>query len=250
LSFAWYNAGMKNRRGTFIIVDGIDGSGKGTVVDAYGAWAKRAGLKVFDVRAFARRTGRLPEPKDWQGSDLLLSAEPTHAGIGRVIREEIIQDNGRHYSGAATAMAFSLDRQVLYTQVILPARAAGLGIVQERGVSSSIAYQPLQGTITLKKLLALEGNAFTLKHRPDLLLITVCPPALAIKRLGARTKKDQAIFEKLAFLKKLDARYRSPWFAKLFRSRGSVVGFLDTADTLAETQKEAVGYINDFLERQ
>jgi len=240
---------MKKQRGTFIIVDGIDGSGKGTIVDAYATWATQAGLRVFDVRAFAKEHQRLPEPAEWKGSDVLVSAEPTHCGIGRVIREEIVKDNGRHYTGRAAAEAFALDRLVLHVQVILPALESGVLVIQERGVSASIAYQPLQGLITLPQLLKLEGNAFALKYRPDLLLIPVCPIAVALKRLGNRTKKDHAIFEKRAFLKKLDVRYRSPWFAKIFQKQGSVVGFLDTNDTLKETQKEAVGYINDFLKQ-
>lgn len=240
---------MARQRGQFIIVDGIDGSGKGTIVDAFVTWAQGKGLRVFDVRTFAKEHQRLPEPHEWQGSSVIVSAEPTHCGIGRVIREEIIKDNGRRYSGRVTAEAFALDRLVLHTQVTLPALAAGLLVIQERGVSSSIAYQPLQGLITLAQLLKLEGNRFALQHRPDLLLIPVCPIAVALHRLARRVKKDHAIFEKRAFLTKLDTRYRSAWFAKLFRSRGSVVGFLDTNDTLAETQKEAVGYINDFLQR-
>lgn len=238
----------KVKRGAFIMVDGIDGSGKGTVVDAYGAWAKQKGLVVFDVRAYAKGSGKLPQPADWQSADLLLSAEPTHAGVGRVIREEIVHDNGRDYSGYVTAEAFSLDRLILYKSVILPALAAGKTIIQERGVSSSIAYQPAQGKVTLQQLLKLEGNAFALKFRPDLLLIAVCPPDICMRRLQARTKKqDKAIFEKRAFLTKLDTRYRSSWFINLFQKRGSVVGYIDTNDTLEETKQESIGYINDFL---
>ena len=103
-----YTTPMMKRKGKFIIVDGIDGSGKGTIVDAYMAWAQAKQLHVFDVRAFAKSNQRLPEPKEWQGSDVLFSAEPTHAGIGHVIREEIVRENARHYSGLETAMAFSL----------------------------------------------------------------------------------------------------------------------------------------------
>ncbi|MEK7518563.1 MAG: hypothetical protein AAB549_01430, partial [Patescibacteria group bacterium] len=178
---------MMKRKGKFIIVDGIDGSGKGTIVDAYMAWAQAKQLHVFDVRAFAKSNQRLPEPKEWQGSDVLFSAEPTHAGIGHVIREEIVRENARHYSGLETAMAFSLDRHILYQKVILPALARGILVIQERSVSSSIAYQPLQGSVTLRQLLKLEGNAFTLKHRPDLLLIPVCPVSVCLKRLANRS---------------------------------------------------------------
>ncbi len=241
---------MAKRRGTFIIVDGIDGSGKGTIVDAYVTWAQQQQLRVFDVRAFAKEHQRLPEPNEWQGSSVIVSAEPTHAGIGHVIRDEIVKENARHYSGLETAMAFSLDRHILYQKVILPALAKGILILQERGVSSSIAYQPLQGNVTLQQLLKLEGNAFTLKHRPDLLIIPICPVTVCLQRLSKRTKKDQAIFEKRAFLTKLDTRYRSAWFTKLFRSRGSRVEYLDTNDALGQTQKYAVESINDFLTKK
>ncbi len=232
------------------MVDGIDGSGKGTVVSAYGAWAKRQGLKILDVRAFSQKQRRLPEPEELKPYQLILSGEPTYDGIGQAIREEFIKANGRLYSAQATAEAFSLDRLVLYTRVILPATKQKKLVIQERGLTTSICYQPIQGQISLKVLLRLEGNRFALKNRPDLLLIVVCEPKICIQRLQKRLhKQDQAIFEKLNFLKKADTRFRSPWFADIFRKRGSVVGYLDTQDTVLETQKEAVGYINDFLER-
>ncbi|MFA6587507.1 MAG: hypothetical protein WCT08_00390 [Patescibacteria group bacterium] len=238
------------KKGVFIIVDGLDGSGKGTAVDAYGEWAQKQGLKIFDLREYSKKHHALPEPEELRTYQIILSGEPTYDGIGRAIREEFVKENNREYSAKATAEAFSLDRLVLYTKVILPALEMGKMVIQERGLTTSICYQPIQGNIALKELLKLEGNQFTLKHRPDLLLIVVCPPKTCIQRLQKRLgKQDQAIFEKLDFLKKADKRFRSPWFADIFRKQGSVVGYLDTNDTVEETKKEAIGYINDFLKR-
>jgi len=232
------------------MVDGLDGSGKGTVVDAYGDWAKKQGLKIFDLREYSKKKHTLPEPEELEGFHVILSGEPTYDGIGQAIRQEFIKDNGRVYSAKATAEAFSLDRLVLYKKVILPALEKGKMVIQERGLTTSLCYQPVQGKITLKELLSLEGNHFTLINRPDLLLIVVCKPETCLARLRKRlAKQDQAIFEKLAFLRKADKRFRSPCFAEIFQKQGSVVGYLDTNDTVEETKKEAIGYINDFLKK-
>jgi len=81
-------------------------------------------------------------------------------------------------------------------------------------------------------------------------LIVVCKPETCLARLRKRlAKQDQAIFEKLAFLRKADKRFRSLCFAEIFQKQGSVVGYLDTNDTVEETKKEAIGYINDFLKK-
>lgn len=232
------------------MVDGLDGSGKGTVVDAYGEWAKQQGLKIFDLREYSKKNHALPEPKELADFQVILSGEPTYDGIGQAIRQEFIKDNDRVYSAKTTAEAFSLDRLVLYKKVILPALAKGKMIIQERGLTTSLCYQPIQGKITLKELLDLEGNRFTLINRPDFLLIVVCRPEICLARLRKRlAKQDQAIFEKLTFLRKADKRFRSPWFAEIFQKQGSMVGYLDTNDTVEETKKEAIGYINDFLKK-
>ncbi|MBI4450194.1 hypothetical protein HY634_03985 [Candidatus Uhrbacteria bacterium] len=213
----------------FIIVDGIDGCGKGTIADALAAARRAEGARVFDLREFTKCEHRLPEIEELADYDVIISAEPTHTWIGSSIREELIRDNGRSYTARATADAYALDRLVLYRRMLLPARAAGKDIIQERSVTSSLIYQPIQReALPIEEVAALEGNAFALAHPPDLCIIVSTDPPRAVQRLQLRkTKQDAAIFEKLPILQALHERYHAPWFRSLLAAHGWHTEFLD-----------------------
>ena len=106
---------------------------------------------------------------------------------------------------------------------------AGKIIFQERGVISSLVYQPVQlEQITLMDLMKLPGNAFAIKHAPSLLLIIDIDSDVAIKRLKERKKQDNAIFEEVLFLRKIASRYKSEWIQKVFEKGGTKIVYIDT----------------------
>ena len=213
----------------FVVVDGIDGSGKGTIANALADRERARGSRVLDVREFAKQEHRLPEPEETAAYDLLLSAEPTHTWIGQAIREEIIRDNGRDYTARQTGEAYALDRLMLYTRVLLPARARGAHIIQERSFTTSIVYQPIQAeAITVAELLAMPGNTFALINAPDLCIIVSTEPARAMQRLALRSdKRDDAIFERLPFLERSHEGFHASWFRDLLTAHGCRVEYLD-----------------------
>lgn len=232
----------------FIVVDGIDGSGKGTIVDAMAAALDRAGKRVFDLRAYAKRQRTLPAAKDLKKYDAIVSAEPTHAWIGAAIREEIVRSD--EYPGESFADAFALDREVLHRRLIIPLRKAGKIILQERGVSTTLAYQTLQG-VSVREILRKPGNALALRHSPDALVLAILKPEAALRRIAGRTgKRDKAIFEKRAFLTKLARRYSSPSYRRLFTARGTRVINFDTSDSMKIMQRKAVLLLQDILARK
>ncbi len=237
---------MKKHKGIFIMVDGIDGSGKGTIVQGLGAWMRKKGKRILDLRSYMKRRHSLPEPEALKPYDVILSAEPTFSLIGRAIREEIVRDNKREYSALATAQAFALDRFILYKRVIIPALLQGKSIFQERGISSSIAYQPIQKErLSLQAILSLEGNKLALRYRPDILLITTVDPREAAHRLTKRDgKKDNAIFEHLTFLARLKKRYEAPWFRSIFMKRGTIVRYIDASTPKPETIRQAINVLS------
>ncbi|MBU1148755.1 hypothetical protein KKI23_01555, partial [Patescibacteria group bacterium] len=141
---------------------------------------------------------------------------------------------------------------LLYQRVIVPALERGLFVFQERGVTTSIAYQPLQAEpIYLPEILSYEGNKLALKHRPDLLIITKLPAKLVIERLKNRlAKKDDAIFENLPFLKKAANHFNSSWFRKIFEKEGTKVCIVDSSQSIAHGNKLAIDCLEDFLKQK
>ncbi|KKU73051.1 MAG: Thymidylate kinase [Parcubacteria group bacterium GW2011_GWA2_47_26] len=235
-------------QGKLIVIDGIDGSGKTTVQQALASWLKAQGYKVFNVQEWSKKHHALPDAALLKQYDVLLTAEPTAAWIGTAIRQEIIRDGGE-YTGRDAAIAFSLDRQVLYNRCIIPALKAGKIITQDRSVSTSIVYQPIQHKAApLKYVLSLPGNSFVLRYPPTMLLVASIKPETALKRLQGRTqKKDRAIFERLEFFRKAQLRFESPWFKKFWQSRGTRIAYLDANNPPKQVVKEAIKTLENYL---
>lgn len=235
------------KKGILVMVDGIDGSGKGVVINALALWAKKNNLKILDLKKYWQKHNSFPTEKEMISYDCILSAEPTFSMVGRVIREEIIHDNDREYSAATTAQAFSLDREILYRRVIIPAIKQGKIIFQERGVSTSLVYQPVQKeSISVEAIINLPGNKLALEYRPDLLIIALVSPKEAMKRLSERDKKDEAIFEKLPFLQKVAKKYASKRFKTILEQRGTKISYLETNKSVCDTIEKTLDIWKNF----
>lgn len=212
-----------------ILIESIDGAGKGTVIPVI-------------LEELAQR-----------GKEILHVAEPTHEGIGKFIREEIIfaHADGHRYSGLVTAQMFAIDREVLYTQKILPWKSEhpeGV-VVQDRGALSSLAYQPLQDAeVRLEWLLELRGNQIELANAPDALFILHIDPSEAQRRLTARTdKQDNSVFEKRDFQEKLAARYLDATVQAPYRAAGTKIIVIDAGGTREEVAARVKEALNSVL---
>jgi len=229
-------------KGQFVMVDGLDASGKGVIVDGLVQWAERQALKVLDLKEYCLEHHTFPEPEELDEYDVIRSDEPTYSFVGLGIRDELIKKNNRPYSGLTIAQAFALDREILYTRVLIPAIKAGKTVFQERGVTTSLVYQPLQDRLAISDLLHLPGNKLALQNAPTMLLITKVDPEVGIQRIKVRIKQDDHIFENLLFQRKVAERYNSSWLQKIFEMRGSKVRYIDTnpPKTPSDTVKEAI----------
>jgi thymidylate kinase len=226
--------------GGFVIVDGIDGSGKGVILQAFRDWVESKNLKSLDLREFCKENRRYPEPDEVEKYDVLFSSEPSYGYVGRAISEEIIKNNKRDYSVLSTAWAFALDREILYNRVIIPALKQDKYIFQERGVITSLVYQPVQGRIAFKQLIQMPGNRLALKYSPDLLFIARVEPKTVIERMKAQGKLGEAIFKSIHFQRKIDQRYASVWLKQLYERFKTKIHYIDTnpPKEIKETQKE------------
>ena len=209
-------------RGRFIVVDGLDGCGKGVIIDTLVEEAIKEGKKVFNVDQFwGKKTNKYPilskllgyvglkvpswekvigfhpDPKKIIGKyDVIVTSEPTFVGIGAVVRDDLIAKNGITYSPEAVADGYALDRRILYEQLLLPILEAGIDVYQSRSLSTSIVYQrqmalDLGRDFSMEEILQLPGNAFCYEHPMDFLVIpTIKDVSEVMRRLECREKDD------------------------------------------------------------
>ncbi len=245
-------------KGKFIVVDGLDGVGKGVVLKALVEEAQTHDKQVFDVEPFQRENNYHPPLYDLLQStyDAIVTAEPTFVGIGRHIREEITAVNGRNYSPQIEAEAYALDRRILYEQLVLPALDRGINVFQSRSFSTSIVYQRQRAldegkNFSVHEILSIPNNNFCYQHPMDLLIVpTIQDVEEALRRAQQRDKDDQSRFENLEFQLKIKPHYESDEFKNVFRQKGVPVVYLDAGKTIKYTQEQARTIYQRFLRSQ
>ena len=235
--------------GGFVIVDGIDGSGKGVMMQAFREWA--SGKKCLDLKEFGLENNRLPTEEEIKDYEVIFSREPSPVYAGKALTEEIIKNNNRDYSVETTAWAFAIDREILYNRVIIPAVKQGKFVFQERGVVTSLVYQPVQGRMTFKQMIQMPGNRLALKNSPDLLILAKVEPKIVVDRMKANGKLGNDIFSTLNFQRKIDSRYSSPWLQSLFAKFGTKIVYCDynppktPEETKEEVKKIWMNFVKD-----
>ncbi|MDP7323552.1 MAG: hypothetical protein QF632_02205, partial [Candidatus Woesearchaeota archaeon] len=177
-----------------------------------------------------------------------IATEPTFSKFGKKIRFEMIKSN-TSYTPEQIARAIADDRKEQCEKAILPALEQGKIVIQERCVIASLVYQSLMDGLTKEFILNLEGNKFGLDHAPEILVITTVKAEVAIKRLKSRQKKDDAIFEKLEFLKKTEELYESSYIEDLMNPKGTKVIRFDTnpPKTVEDTKTEMISILKKYL---
>ncbi|MBN1539233.1 MAG: dTMP kinase [Candidatus Thermoplasmatota archaeon] len=137
----------------FIVIEGIDGCGKGT-----------------HVRLLFEHLKGL-------GKDVVITAEPTKGPLGKLIREHL-QDP--FLDDEALALLFAADRIEHLEKEVRPALEAGKIVISDRYVYSSIAYQGQR--VDLEWV----GEVNKYADRPDLAVLLDIPVPLARRRMKER----------------------------------------------------------------
>jgi dTMP kinase len=184
------------QKGTFIVLEGPDGSGTTT----------HAALLAERLRA--------------EGLDVVQTAEPTDSPIGKCIRGYLASSEG--ISASPLQLLFCADRAWHVEMVIRPALAEGKVVVCDRYIPSTLVYGASQGLDTqwLRKV----NSAFP---APDCLMFALPPLAVCLERIGRRSERE--LFETEILQQKIHAEYR-----KLADEDPSVT-VLDTSGSKQET---------------
>jgi dTMP kinase len=103
--------------GFFIAVEGGDGAGKSTQVEALTEWIRGKGHEVVATR------------------------EPGATAVGKRLRSILLDVSGGGLSHRAEALLYAADRAEHIDTVVRPALARGAVVISDRYIDSSVAYQ-------------------------------------------------------------------------------------------------------------
>jgi dTMP kinase len=166
--------------GRFITIEGIDGAGKSSHLEALSAWLRRHGHDVVQTR------------------------EPGGTRLAESIRELFLHKDDMDALTEAL-LVFAARRDHL-RQVIEPALARGAVIVCDRFTDATFAYQGGGRGFDLGVLTQLE-QWVQQGRQPDLTLWFDLPPAVAASRREAARDADRLERETLAFFERARAGY-------------------------------------------
>jgi len=153
--------------GRFVALEGIDGCGKTSQLQALAAWLPGSGL--------------LPP-----GARLLTTREPGGTPLGQALRQLLLHPPGDAAPGStAELLLYAADRAQHVQQCIAPALAAGHWVLSDRFTGSTLAYQGHGRGLSLAVIQQLAAIA-TAGLTPDLTLWLDLPLAEALRRRGHR----------------------------------------------------------------
>ncbi len=166
------------KKGIFIVLDGIDGSGKSEIV------------KMLHNYLFSKN----------KGYRILTTREPTNGSYGKQIREMLQNEKDPFASSNTLIGLFIKDREQHLKATMEPflknKNEDELNIVLcDRYYYSTIAFQVAQG-LDVKEVISKNKNF----RKPDLAFILDVEPSIALKRIEHRKKEK---FEQLEFMKKI-----------------------------------------------
>lgn len=178
-------------KGRFIVLEGIDGSGKTTQVELLQDWLPTSGL--------------MPD-----GARLVTTREPGGTLLGRELRRLLLEERGElEPVPRAELLLMMADRAQHVEQVIRPALDRGDWVLCDRFTGSTVAYQGHGRGVPLDLIQQLQ-DAATGDIRPDLVLWLDVPVDVALRRL-AGSQRDRIDEEGKEFLERVTEGYSCQW---------------------------------------
>jgi dTMP kinase len=209
--------------GLFIVVEGGDGAGKGSVI------------------------GSLAQTLRGAGNDVLVTREPGGTPEGTALRALLLSHAGAIWEPSAELLLMTAARIQHVARLIAPALAAGRHVLCDRFIGSTLAYQGggrgLDDAMIQDLHRTMVGDVW-----PDLTLLLDVDPAIALARSHARLQADPGVDEgrfealDLAFHQRVRHAYRALAHA---RANWRVI---DASRPLAEVRREAAEAVLNRLE--
>tara|TARA_Y100000310_G_scaffold335194_1_gene416637 strand:- start:568 stop:1188 length:621 start_codon:yes stop_codon:yes gene_type:complete len=204
-------------KGIFIVIDGIDGSGKGEII-------KRLQNEFFDQ----------------DKSNLVLTTrEPTASHFGKEIRKMLKESKDPKADNQKLLELYTKDREWHLTTIIEPfLKQTEITpiVLCDRYYYSTIVYQHVQG-LPLDDVIA----ANSIFRKPDITFILDLPATVALKRIkAARSSLEK--FEQEEFLENVRNQFKK--LPKLLKDN---IEIIDATQTIDEVYHEIKKHLQKLL---
>ena len=202
------------KRGLFITLEGLDGSGKTTQIKRLATWLEKH-LPPRPVRSAVPlpAAARPPEPRPGkQPEQIVLTRQPGGTVTGDHIRTLVLDSRASHLAPMAEMALMFADRAQAIAEVIQPALDAGKIVGCDRFTDSTEAYQG--GGRQLGSQLVLDLHSLICGNlQPDLTLLLL--PSLESSLERARRRNDKVLAktgeDEGRFENEKDAFFRRVW---------------------------------------
>ena len=203
--------------GKLITLEGGEGAGKSTVLEAV-----RARLAAH-------------------GIDALVTREPGGTAVGEACRAILLDPALRGLCAESELLLMFAARAQLVRERILPALAAGKWVLSDRFTDASYAYQGGGRGQPLERIADLERWAAAAVV-PDLTLLLDLPVADGLARANGRGAADRIEMENADFFERVRAAYRARAAAQPQRFR-----VVDAARPLDDVLASVAAHVDAFL---
>ena len=175
-------------KGKFIVIEGIDGCGKTTQIDAISKWLPNSGLMGKD-------------------SKLITTREPGGSLLGQKLRNLILDnDKNNKPSALAELLLYSADRAEHVSKIISPALHNKHWVLSDRFSDSTLAYQGYGRNINLEILKTIESIICQGEY-PDLtIFLEVSPEESVLRRKNVIPDRMES--EGIKFLEKVNEGFK------------------------------------------
>jgi len=224
------------KRGLFITLEGMDGSGKTTQHGLLGKYLRERGLPVLETR------------------------EPGGTGAGEKIRRILLADRGRRPGrlgrpGRQDELAPLTELTLMYAaraqhleEVVRPALERGQLVVSDRFNDASMAYQGYGRQLGAETVRAMD-RIICGRTQPDLTLVLDLPARLALERARgreARRRSKHGRFEaqSLSFHERVRAGYLA-----IARRDPRRVKVVNADQPVAEVEHQIRRVVDSFLKK-
>ena len=209
-------------KGTYIALEGIDGSGKTTQASSLAGYFKSKGKSV------------------------VLTREPRKEGLIGDIVQKVLTGKVKMPS-AGLQYLFCIDRVLHHEEVIIPALKAGKVVISDRCFWSAVVYGILDRVgrydSEIPNFLYISQSILSMYHQfivPDFTFSLKVKLETALTRISKKNDKIE-IYEDREKLKKVIEGY--DWLARQFPKEITVV---DGEGNVEEVTKEIIGKISNF----